>query len=166
MIEWHDREMARLRRQVDPSVVEQLVLRTLEGELTGRKRIVLFEEKVRTEFLSQVEALMRAYHETFVNQEAEAAFRTIQQNGGSAHWTRGQQIHLTDGCPFVDPSQCPFSRAEWVNKSSFQNQHMRRRMPRLKQPLRLEQLAYEQFIQAKEEHIKALNLRLYSLRLA
>lgn len=74
-------------------------------------------------------------------------------------------VHLCDGCPFVNPEDCPFYAREWVSKEAFLEAHVGRRLPRLKAPIRLEQLSYDKMLQEREQQIAQMNLRLFNSRL-
>lgn len=74
-------------------------------------------------------------------------------------------VHLCDGCPFIRAEDCPFYAAHWISKETFIEQHMARRLPRLKAPLRLEQISYDKLLAEREHRVTQMNLRLYHSRL-
>lgn len=183
MVREHRAQLQVLRANVSPEAVALKIVNAQEEELLARKRIVLLEQKMFEDFFRQLGRMLLftefdAAHHTSTGgasflkdalqgatQEAAASERLAAQRGGRRVTRIGADgkplVHLCDGCPFLKPEDCPFYGAPWVSKESFADQHQRRKLARLKAPLRLEQLSYDKLLREREAHVANMNIRMY-----
>ncbi|CUI14246.1 Hypothetical protein, putative [Bodo saltans] len=183
LVKNHRAQLQILRANVSPEAVALKIVNAQEEELLARKRIVLLEQKMFEDFFRQLGRMLlfmdfdvgttsggssgSSFLRDAVNGAAQemAAQSPSDRKGGKRVTRLGADgkplVHLCDGCPFLKPEDCPFYAAPWVSKESFADQHQRRKLARLKAPLRLEQLSYDKLLREREAHVANMNIRMY-----
>jgi hypothetical protein len=176
----HRAQLHILRANVAPEVVAQKIVDAQEEEFLARKRIVLLEQKMFEDFFKQLGRMLlfmdpdRSYGGNGFFREAlgNAAKAEAASSPEDIAALRGRRatrigadgkplVHLCDGCPFLRPEDCPFYASSWISKESFVDQHMRRKLTRLKAPIRLEQLSYDKLLREREAHVANMNIRMH-----
>jgi hypothetical protein len=182
LVKGHRAQLQVLRANVSPEAVALKIVSAQEEELLARKRIVLLEQKMFEDFFRQLGRMLlmmdfdvspaaagggpsflrdavNGAAQEFAAQSPDRAFKGRRMTRVGADGK--PLVHLCDGCPFLKPEDCPFYAAPWVSRDSFADQHQRRKLARLKAPIRLEQLSYDKLLREREAHVANMNIRMY-----
>jgi len=135
-------EMAILRRRVKPNVVAAMIIKCLDDETQQRRRLQFVQESVFKDFFLKHHALF---------------------GDGQRPYHVDKQVKLLSGCPFVRRSDCPFHRADWVDTTSFEEQHVKCKHPQLRLPNALTRDGYANHVESKLRNTKAMTFRMYSV---